>query len=78
MSILNDDLNKSAKMSVTKIFALSTLLAVIITVPAIVLTLLLIYVAKLNTVTTMIIGILTFLATMGFGFKISKRLIPSD
>jgi hypothetical protein len=65
-------------MSVTKIFALSTLLAVIITIPAIVLTLLLLYVAKLNTVTTMIIGILTFLVTMGFGFKISKRLIPGD
>ena len=63
------------KMSTAKLFALSTLLAVIITVPAIVFTLLLHYLIKLNILTTMIIGILIFLTTMALGLKFSKRLI---
>ena len=74
VSILNDG-SKSVKMSTAKLLALSTVLAIIITVPAIVLTLLLHYIIKANIVATMIIGILAFLATMGFGFKISKRLM---
>lgn len=77
VSILNDG-SKSVKMSTAKLLALSTVLAIIITVPAIVLTLLLHYIVKANIVTTMLIGILAFLATMGFGFKISKRLIPHN
>ncbi|HEY7080987.1 MAG TPA: hypothetical protein VH500_14905 [Nitrososphaeraceae archaeon] len=65
-------------MKSARLFALSTLLAVIITVPAIVLTLLLHYIIKLNIMTTMIIGIVVFIATMGVGFKISKRLMSGD
>ena len=77
VSILNDG-SKSVKMSTAKLLALSTVLAIIITVPAIVLTLLLHYIVKANIVATMIIGILAFLATMGFGFKISKRLMSNN
>ena len=77
VSILNDG-SKSVKMSTAKLLALSTVLAIIITVPAIVLTLLLHYIVKANIVATMIIGILVFLATMGFGFKISKRLMSHN
>jgi hypothetical protein len=76
-SILNDD-SRPVKMSTAKLFALSTVLAIIITVPAIALTLLLHYIVKTNIVTTMIIGVLAFLTTMGFGFKISKRLISHN
>jgi ABC-type protease/lipase transport system fused ATPase/permease subunit len=65
-------------MKSVRLFALSTLLAVIITVPAIVLTLLLHYLVKLNIMTTMIIGILVFIATMGLGVKFSKRLMSGD
>jgi hypothetical protein len=65
-------------MKSVRLFALSTLLAVIITVPAIVLTLLLHYLVKLNIMTTMIIGILVFIATMGLGVRFSKRLMSGD
>jgi ABC-type protease/lipase transport system fused ATPase/permease subunit len=65
-------------MKSVRLFALSTLLAVIITVPAIVLTLLLHYIVKLNIMTTMIIGILVFIATMGLGVRFSKRLMSGD
>jgi len=65
-------------MKSVRLFALSTLLAVIITVPALVLTLLLHYLVKLNIMTTMIIGILVFIATMGLGVKFSKRLMSGD
>ncbi|HEY7572667.1 MAG TPA: hypothetical protein VH796_14985 [Nitrososphaeraceae archaeon] len=65
-------------MKSARLFALSTLLAVIITVPAIVLTLLLHYIIKLNIMTTMVIGILVFIATMGLGIRFSKRLISGD
>ena len=65
-------------MKSVRLFALSTLLAVIITVPAIVITLLLHYIVKLNIMTTMIIGILVFIATMGLGVRFSKRLMSGD
>jgi ABC-type uncharacterized transport system permease subunit len=65
-------------MKSVRLFALSTLLAMIITVPAIVLTLLLHYVVKLNIMTTMIIGIIVFIATMGLGVRFSKRLMSGD
>lgn len=71
---MNDGFDESPNMSTAKLFMLSTVLAIIITIPAVILTLVLLYVFKVNIITTMIIGILTFLVTMGFGFKISKRL----
>ncbi len=57
-----------------KIFAASSLLAIVIAVPAIAATLVTHYVLKTNLIITGTAGIITLFVAMAFGYKLSKRL----
>ena len=65
---------KPKKITTTRIFATSTLLALVISVPAVFVTLVLHYVVKMNVMITGIAGIITLFIAMGFSFKLSKKL----
>ena len=62
------------KITTGRIFAASTILAIVISVPAIAVTLILHYVIKTNLVITMVASIMTLFAAMGFAYKLSKKL----
>lgn len=66
--------NKPKKVTVSKVFAASTLLAVVLSVPMIVVILVIYYIAKAGVLITGVAGIITLFIAMGFGFKLSKKL----
>jgi len=66
--------DKPKKITATRIFAASTILALVISIPAIVVTLVMHYVIKTNLILTMAAGLITLFIAMGFGYKLSKRL----
>lgn len=63
------------KITRINLFATSTILALIISVPAIVITLIMYYVIKTNLIFTVIAGSVALFIAMGFSIKISKRLV---
>jgi ABC-type bacteriocin/lantibiotic exporter with double-glycine peptidase domain len=63
------------KISRINLFATSTILALIISVPAIVITLIMHYAIKTNLILTVIAGSVALFIAMGFSIKISKRLV---
>jgi len=69
---MSDDRPK--KIATSRVFAVSTLLALVISVPAIAVTLVLHYVVKTNLIITGVGGIITLFIAMGFGYKLAKRL----
>lgn len=62
------------KVSTMKVFVAGTLLALVISVPAIAVTLVTHYVIKTNLILTGVAGIITLFVAMGFGYKLSKKL----
>jgi hypothetical protein len=66
--------NGDVKISALKIFLNGTLLALIISIPAIISTIIFHYVIKTNLIITIFAGIITLFVAMGFAYKISKRL----
>ena len=64
----------SDKITKTRVFATSTLLALVISVPMIVSVLVTHYVIKTNVMITGVAGIATLFIAMGFAYKLSKRL----
>ena len=62
------------KIASMKIFAAGTLLALVISVPAITVTLVTHYVFMTNLIVTMVAGIITLFVAMAFGYKLSKKL----
>jgi ABC-type bacteriocin/lantibiotic exporter with double-glycine peptidase domain len=66
--------DKPNKVTATRVFAASTVLALIISVPAITVTLVMHYVIKTNLIVTMGAGLITLFIAMGFGHKLSKKL----
>ena len=66
--------DKPNKVTVTRVFAASTVLALVISIPAIVVTLVTHYVIKTNLVVTMVASLVTLFIAMGFGYKLSKKL----
>ena len=65
---------KPKKITTTRVFAASTILAVVISVPAIVVTLVMHYLVKTNLIVTMVAGLVTLFLAMGFAYKLSKKL----
>jgi ABC-type bacteriocin/lantibiotic exporter with double-glycine peptidase domain len=63
------------KISTTGIFTASTLLALLISVPAIIVTLVLYYILKTSLVLTLLASLITLFLAMGFSYKISKKLM---
>ena len=66
--------DKPKKITATRVFAASTVLALVISIPAIAVTLAMHYVVKTNLIVTMVAGLITLFIAMGFGYKLSKRL----
>jgi hypothetical protein len=62
------------KVTTSRVFAASTILALVISVPMITVILVLHYVVKAEVMITGIAGIITLFIAMGFSFKLSKKL----
>ena len=62
------------KITTSRVFAASTILALVISVPMITVILVMHYVVRADVMMTGIAGIITLFIAMGFSFKISKKL----
>jgi hypothetical protein len=67
----SDDNRK--KVTVGRVYAISTLLAVIIAIPAVTVTLIMHYVVKTDFFLTLTAGLITLFVAMGFGYKLSRK-----
>ncbi|HEY6883534.1 MAG TPA: hypothetical protein VI278_05805 [Nitrososphaeraceae archaeon] len=63
------------KVSASGIFTASTLLALSISVPAIIVTLVMYYILKTSLTLTLIASLITLFLAMGFSYKISKKIM---
>lgn len=72
------DNDKSSPLSKTRLFGVSSLVALIISVPAIIVTFVLHYYIKTDLVITMSLGLLTLFIGMGVGYRISKTFVTPD
>ena len=66
--------DKPPKISTGRVFAASTILALVISVPMITVILVMHYVVKADVMITGVAGIITLFIAMGFSFKLSKKL----
>jgi hypothetical protein len=66
--------DRPKKITTSKVFAAGTVLAIVLSVPMIVVILITYYIAKAGVLVTGLAGIITLFVAMGFGFKVSKRL----
>lgn len=74
MSGSPDDNNKpKPKVTVGRVYAISSLLAVIIAVPAVAVTLIMHYVVQAEIFVTLAAGLITLFIAMGFGVKLAKK-----
>jgi membrane protein YdbS with pleckstrin-like domain len=72
----NDNSNNNRKkITVGRVYAISTLLAVIIAIPAVVVTFIMHYVIRAEFFLTLAAGLITLFIAMGFGYKLSKRFV---
>lgn len=62
------------KVTTSRVFAASTILALVISVPMITVVLVMHYVVEADIMMTGIAGIITLFIAMGFSFKVSKKL----
>lgn len=62
------------KITTGRVFAASTILALVISVPMITVILVMHYVVRADVMITGIAGIITLFIAMGFSFKVSKKL----
>lgn len=71
------DDKKNPMEFIGRMYAVATLLAVIIAVPAVVVAVVTHYVLHTDTIVTLGSSLVTFFAAMGFGIKLSKRFARS-
>ena len=71
----NRDNNNRKKVTVGRVYAVSTLLAVIIAIPAVAVTFVMHYVIRAEFFLTLAAGLITLFIAMGFGYKLSKRFV---
>jgi hypothetical protein len=71
----NRDNNDRKKVTVGRVYAVSTLLAVIIAIPAVAVTFVMHYVIRTEFFLTLAAGLITLFIAMGFGYKLSKKLV---
>ncbi|HJU84935.1 MAG TPA: hypothetical protein VJ551_00450 [Nitrososphaeraceae archaeon] len=67
--------NHRKKITVSRVYAVSTLLAVIIAIPAIAVTFVMHYVIRADFFLTLGAGLITLFIAMGFGYKLSKKFV---
>jgi hypothetical protein len=70
-----DDNNDRKKITVGRVYAISTLLAVIIAIPAVAVTFVMHYVIRTDFLLTLGAGLITLFIAMGFGYKLSKKFV---
>ena len=70
-----DDNNDRKKITVGRVYAVSTLLAVIIAIPAVAVTFIMHYVIRADFFLTLGAGLITLFIAMGFGYKLSKKFV---
>ena len=76
MSNTDDNTNNNRKkITVGRVYAVSTLLAVIIAIPAVAVTFVMHYVIKAEFFLTLAAGLITLFIAMGFGYKLSKKFV---
>ena len=66
--------DKSKDITITKIFAASTIMAIVVSVPAIVVAVVTHYIFKTSLLITLLSSILALFIATGFGYTISKKL----
>jgi hypothetical protein len=70
-----EDNNDRKKITVGRVYAVSTLLAVIIAIPAVAVTFVMHYVIRADFFLTLGAGLITLFIAMGFGYKLSKKFV---
>ena len=76
MSNTDDNTNNNRKkITVGRVYAVSTLLAAIIAIPAVAVTFVMHYVIKAEFFLTLAAGLITLFIAMGFGYKLSKKFV---
>ena len=76
ISVSNRDANNDRKkITVGRVYAISTLLAVIIAIPAVAVTFVMHYVIRTDFFLTLGAGLITLFIAMGFGYKLSKKFV---
>jgi len=71
----NNTNNGRKKITVGRVYAVSTLLAAIIAIPAVAVTFVMHYMIRTEFFMTLAAGLITLFIAMGFGYKLSKKLV---
>lgn len=71
----NNTNNNRKKITVGRVYAVSTLLAAIIAIPAVAVTFVMHYMIRTEFFMTLAAGLITLFIAMGFGYKLSKKLV---
>jgi len=71
----NNTNNSRKKITVGRVYAVSTLLAAIIAIPAVAVTFVMHYMIRTEFFMTLAAGLITLFIAMGFGYKLSKKLV---
>jgi ABC-type bacteriocin/lantibiotic exporter with double-glycine peptidase domain len=66
--------DKSKKITTIRVFTAASLLALVISIPAIVVTVLMHYILKASLILTFTTSFVTLFLLMGLGYKLSKKL----
>jgi hypothetical protein len=69
------DNNNRKKVTVGRVYAVSTILAFIIAIPAVAITFVMHYVIRAEFFLTLAAGLITLFIAMGFGYKLSKKFV---
>jgi hypothetical protein len=67
--------NNRKKITVGRVYAVSTLLDVIIAIPAVIVTFVMHYMIRTEFFLTLAAGLITLFIAMGFGYKLSKKFV---
>jgi hypothetical protein len=70
--------NNSSPLSKMRLFGVSSLIALIIAIPALLVTFLMHYYVKSDLLITVSLGLLTLFIGMGVGYRISKKFVTTD
>ncbi len=71
----NNNNSNRKKITVGRVYAVSTLLAAIIAIPAVAVTFVMHYIIRAEILMTLAAGLITLFIAMGFGYKLSKKLV---
>ncbi|HET6640340.1 MAG TPA: hypothetical protein VFG77_01895 [Nitrososphaeraceae archaeon] len=70
--------DESGPLSKTRLFGVSSLIALIIAIPALLVTFLMHYYIKADLLITVSLGLLTLFIGMGVGYRVSKKFVMTD